>query len=183
MKFDMMKSHQVPQRVHMHLSDALGIIPRLGQFPGHRVGIAEFYPIHVPDPPVLFLGKAGVKRRPGRNTAGTGGIGVFEKRSVRRQGVQKRRFHVGMPCDSQAVPPHLIRHNEDDVWPFLIHTLLLYLMSRYFAGVIPSYFWKVLMKWDTLEYPVCLHTSAMLAFLFCSSLFASAILKRVRYSL
>ena len=55
MQFNIVKAHQIPERMDMHLADALGIVAGFGKFTRHRVRIAESNEILLADAPVFFL--------------------------------------------------------------------------------------------------------------------------------
>ena len=123
MQLYIMKSHQIAQRVHVHFSYTLRIISGFCQLSGHGMGISKRYPVLIPNPAVFFLRKPCMESRSRSNTAGAGRICSVKQRSPYCQRIQKRSFHIRMPCYSHTISTHLIRHNKNNIWLLLFHNL------------------------------------------------------------
>ena len=119
MQSHIVKAQVVAQRMDVHFADALGIVARLAQFPGQRVGVLPRDQIFVANAARVLLGHAGIQRGAGGNAGRAGGIGVFIAHTLGGQGIQKRRFHIRMPGNTQAVAAHLVCHKQDNIGTFI----------------------------------------------------------------
>ena len=104
------KSQIIPQRMYVHLSYALGIVPGLGQFAGNGMLILPRNIVFIPYPSMMFRCQTCMKGCSGCNTTGTSTIGVFKHYSATGKSIQKGSFYIGMACSSQTVSPKLICH-------------------------------------------------------------------------
>ena len=103
------------RRVHVHLADHGRLVAAVAH-------LLREHMVVLPRDTVLVSHAARAGRRPTREEGGAGGnatrtrrVGVLEQHAVGGECVEVGRLHIRVPVHAQAIAPHLIAHDEEDV--------------------------------------------------------------------
>ena len=109
-------SQVISQRMHMHLSHAVGLVSAFRKFARQSMLILPGDSVLIPYSSMVILRHPCMERRPRRNAARAGAVCVVEENASARQCIQIRCFHIRMSCIAKAVSPQLICHQQKNIW-------------------------------------------------------------------
>ena len=131
MQIHVVETEIIPERMDMHLSYTLGIVPGFGEFAGHCVSVIPRYIVFVSKPPVVALLHSGVECRAGRDAAWTSAVSAVKTDSFGCKCVQVWSLYIRVSGIAKTVAAKLISHDQYDIRLF------------HFSGT-PFSFWSVI---------------------------------------